>query len=550
MPHKAFEFATTLCWAIEPSYLTMLLAIANREGAGPEAVAARIGRPLENAPKVQIRDGVAVVPVHGPIFRRASMFTEVSGATSVAMLARDFRAALDAPEVSAIVLDIDSPGGEANGINEFAAMVREARGKKPVCAYVGGMAASAAYWIACAADEIVADDTAEVGSIGCVMAVTAPDATSSRQVEIVSSVSPNKRPNVATKAGHALYQKRCDDAAAIFVENVARNRNVSVETVLEKFGKGGVLIAREAIAAGMIDNLGSLEGTIARFAVEPAPASAPSIPPAAPCTDPECDCGCHESEGCTDPQCQCSCHAGEMRAQALAAHQFSDIHQAERHLGAPFAHAIRGVFEQRPVAVIPVHSPANAAASTQENPPMAAAVIQLVTLAAVLGMSASASEEEVTGAIASHRKTRDELLKVTGKATEAEALGAISALRANSEQLVVVRAENDQLKAEQRDREIAAILEDGQKAGKLPPAKVAWAREIGGNDPAKLRALVDGLEPAVATKPVETAAGAGAVAGETNEFGLSAEDRKTCSLLRLDPKEFAAEKAKLTSAQA
>jgi len=552
MPHKAFEFATTLCWAIEPSYLTMLLAIANREGAGPEAVAARIGRPLENAPKVQIRDGVAVVPVHGPIFRRASMFTEVSGATSVAMLARDFRAALDAPEVSAIVLDIDSPGGEANGINEFAAMVREARGKKPVCAYVGGMAASAAYWIACAADEIVADDTAEVGSIGCVMAVTAPDATSSRQVEIVSSVSPNKRPNVATKAGHAVYQKRCDDAAAIFVENVARNRNVSVETVLEKFGKGGVLIAREAIAAGMIDNLGSLESTIARLAApEDAPTSTPSIPPSAPCSDPECECGCHESEPCTDPQCECSCHQGEMGAQALAALQLSDIHQAERHLGAPFAHAIRGVFHGRPVAVVPVHSPAVAAASTQENPPMAAAVIQLVTLAAVLGMPVSASEEEVTGAIASQRKTRDELLKVTGKGTDAEALGAISALRANSEQLVVVRAENDQLKGEKRDREIAAILEDGQKTGKLPPAKVAWAREIGGNDPAKLRALVDGLEPAVATKPVETAAGAvGGTAGEASEFGLSAEDLKTCSLLKLDPKEFAAEKAKLTSAQA
>lgn len=178
-------------------------------------------------------------------------------------------------------------------------------------------------------------------------------------------------------------------------------------------------------------------------------------------------------------------------------------------------------------------------------------MLALVTVAALLGLPASASEEEVTGTLATHRKTRDELLKVTGKETDAEALGAIAALRANSEQLVVVRAENDQLKGEKRDREIAAILEDGQKTGKLPPAKVAWAREIGGNDPAKLRALVDGLEPAVATKPVETAAGAaGGNAGETSEFGLSAEDLKTCSLLKLDPKEFAAEKAKLTSAQA
>lgn len=161
---KAFEMAATQPWAILPDMLTTILSIASRE-TEPEAVAAKLGRPLENTYQVEMREGVAILPVTGPVMRYANLFSKVSGATSIDVLATDFNEALANPEVQGIVLHIDSPGGTVAGVNEFAQMLYNARGQKPIIAYVSGMGASAAYWIASACDAIVLDATASVGSI-------------------------------------------------------------------------------------------------------------------------------------------------------------------------------------------------------------------------------------------------------------------------------------------------------------------------------------------------------------------------------------------------
>ncbi|MFN7402414.1 MAG: S49 family peptidase, partial [Alphaproteobacteria bacterium] len=150
-------------WAITESALAMILEIAERENEKPEAVAARLGRELKNTHHVTERDGVAVIPVTGPLFRSAKLFTQVSGATSYEMLAQYFTAALEHPDIHAIILTIDSPGGEVNGCAELANMIFAARGRKPILAYASGDAASGAYWIASAADEIVVSETSGLG---------------------------------------------------------------------------------------------------------------------------------------------------------------------------------------------------------------------------------------------------------------------------------------------------------------------------------------------------------------------------------------------------
>jgi len=157
---------TSLPWAITEDYLRLMVSIAARQNLDVEAVERQLGRKLENTQTVQERAGVAIIPVTGPIFRYANLFAAVSGATSIQTLARDFSVAINNPDVRAILLNIDSPGGEANGVAEFAEMVYQARGQKPIWAYVGGTGASAAYWIAMAADRIVAHETAMLGSIG------------------------------------------------------------------------------------------------------------------------------------------------------------------------------------------------------------------------------------------------------------------------------------------------------------------------------------------------------------------------------------------------
>lgn len=262
-PASAFDLLASQPWAMQPAMLETMAAIAQRQGEDVQAVEARLGRPLQNARSVSVRDGVAVVPVIGPIFRYANLFTEVSGATSLDVLAREFSAAVDDPLVKAVVLNIDFPGGQATGVAEFAHMIRAAA--KPVVAYVDGSGASGAYWIAAAADEIVLAKTAEVGSIGVVVGVdTRPGAAG--VVELVSSQSPRKRPDLSTDAGRAQIQDRIDALAQVFVDDVAAYRGVSVETVLADFGQGDMRLGAAAVALGMADRVSTLEEVLAGLA--------------------------------------------------------------------------------------------------------------------------------------------------------------------------------------------------------------------------------------------------------------------------------------------
>lgn len=252
-------------WAITPDALHGILAIAQRENESPEAVEARLGRPLENTHRAEMRGSVAVIPVLGPLFRRANMFTRVSGATSYDMVAQDLRQALENPAVKSIVLNIDSPGGMANGVAELAGHIYEARAKKPVIAYVGGTGASAAYWLAASATSVVAAKTALLGSVGVVVGVGGGKG----EDEIVSSQSPYKRVDPKSAEGRARIQAMVDNLAAIFIADVAKYRGATEEQVLTKFGQGDLMLGQQAANAGMIDSIGTFEGLIAELNAQP-----------------------------------------------------------------------------------------------------------------------------------------------------------------------------------------------------------------------------------------------------------------------------------------
>jgi ClpP class serine protease len=284
MPQPAQRITRALIsqpWAITEDYLRLMLAIAQRESLDVAAVETQLGRKLENTYTVTERNGVAIIPVVGPIFRYANLFTQISGGTSVQLLARDFQAALHNPDVRSILLNIDSPGGEANGIAEFAQMIYDARATKPVTAYVGGLGASAAYWIASAAGELVANDTAMLGSIGTI--VTVDDPNEDGEFTFVSHQSPRKKMDPTTEQGAGDIQGLVDALSQVFVETVARNRGVSADAVLADFGQGGILVGKSAVAAGMADRLGSFEGTLAQMSGRATPTagarvSAPVLP--------------------------------------------------------------------------------------------------------------------------------------------------------------------------------------------------------------------------------------------------------------------------------
>ncbi len=250
-------------WAITETALHTILEVAARENESPEAVAAKLGRELQNTYHVTERDGVAIIPVTGPLFRYANIFTSISGASSYELIAKDFIASLENPQIKAIIFDIDSPGGEVNGVAELASMIFDARGTKPIIAYASGDAASGAYWVASAADEIVVSETSALGSIGVVGIYRGKsDKESAASVEIVSSQSPHKRLDPLSNEGKAKLQHRIDSMADVFINSVARNRNITAEDVQSNFGGGDVMIGGLAVNVGLADRIGSLERLI------------------------------------------------------------------------------------------------------------------------------------------------------------------------------------------------------------------------------------------------------------------------------------------------
>jgi signal peptide peptidase SppA len=257
-------------WAITETAMQTILSVAARENESPEAVASKLGRELQNTYNATERDGVAILPVTGPLFRYANIFTSISGATSYELIAKDFRIALDNPQIKAIILDIDSPGGEVNGVSELSSMIHEARGKKPIIAYASGDAASGAYWIASAADEIVVSETSALGSIGVVGMYRADD-ENNKTIEIVSSQSPHKRLDVSSDEGRIRLQARIDSMADVFINAIARHRNIDPQTILSDYGGGDVMIGQNAILAGLADRIGSLDHLLQELSQAKAP---------------------------------------------------------------------------------------------------------------------------------------------------------------------------------------------------------------------------------------------------------------------------------------
>lgn len=267
---RALDAALSAVWAMEERALETLLDVLARDNdITPEALEAYRAKSLAAADQAGVRNGVAVLNAIGPLTKRANMFTDISGATSYDILRRDFQAALDDPKVKAILFNVDSPGGEASGTAELAQAVFDARGRKPMAAYVGGVGASAAYWLTSAVDpgNVVVDKTARLGSIGVQLAarVSAPKA-GDKSYTFTSSQSPNKNPELGTDASDKQIQSMIDAMAQVFVEDVARNRGVATETVLSNFGKGGTFIGKDAVAAGLADRTGSFEGVLAELA--------------------------------------------------------------------------------------------------------------------------------------------------------------------------------------------------------------------------------------------------------------------------------------------
>lgn len=260
-------------WAIAGPAYDAIVQTAREGGSFGDAKAAALGvapealiRLLEMSPESELDvrgDGIAVIPVSGYLTRRPYWRGDRA---SYEWIGARVQEAADRADVRGIVLEVDTRGGQVNGTEELASLIRGVRAERPISAFVLGQASSAGYWIASAASRVVVGRTSMVGSVGVIWTFidwSKYDAEHGiQEITIVSSQSPDKALDPATKHGRDRVQATCDQLAGVFVADVAANRRVSEETVVADFGQGWVLVGEEAVTAGMADRVGTFEDAI------------------------------------------------------------------------------------------------------------------------------------------------------------------------------------------------------------------------------------------------------------------------------------------------
>lgn len=218
---------------------------------------------------VQLEGRAAIVSVNGSMTSEYSPWNRYFGLVSYDEVRNAVAAAANHSEVQSILLNVNTPGGDARGpdeLSEFLAMVD--RDHKPVYAYTGGDMLSAGYWLSVGAREIYATPMASVGSIG-VIAIHKEYTAMLEKAGIKATVFREGK----FKALGTPYEKLSDDAKEyiqerlrvmndFFVEAVAEGRGLTEDHVRSRAGEGRVFFGQAAKDVGLVDAVMSLEDVV------------------------------------------------------------------------------------------------------------------------------------------------------------------------------------------------------------------------------------------------------------------------------------------------
>lgn len=274
-------------WAILPEKLDAICELLRMRSAGHVLTAREVSSRIGSKPTpVPGGDRVAVISVFGVVAQRLGLMEEISGGVSTDALARVITAAVNDSSIKTIVLNIDSPGGSVFGVAELAALIYEARSKKRIVGVVNSMAASAAYWIASAASELVMTPGGLAGSIGVLSVHTSTEGMD-KKLGLKTTITRRPEGKAEGSAGEALTaaaekarQQMVDGYYDDFIAAVAKHRGVSPATVKNDYGQGRVLMAKDALAAGMVDRIATLDSVLSELGVgsQASPSAAQSAP--------------------------------------------------------------------------------------------------------------------------------------------------------------------------------------------------------------------------------------------------------------------------------
>ncbi len=274
-------FAGKLWYVHEQKMNEILALLAVAGGAGIEALRKehemRAARPVSIASD---RTGtVSLIPIQGMISHRNSAFSYFFGGTSTEDLTQQIRQAANDPMVSAIVLDVDSPGGDVDGVDELAQEIFQARKLKPITAVSNSLCASAAYYLASQASEVVVSPSSLTGSIGVyTMHEDDSEALADAGIKLTlikfgeNKAEGNPYEPLSDPAREHL-QEMVDTFGGQFEKAVARGRGVKQDDVHSRFGQGRVFDAQKAVKLGIADRVGTLDEVLAKHGARRMPNS-------------------------------------------------------------------------------------------------------------------------------------------------------------------------------------------------------------------------------------------------------------------------------------
>ncbi|MBK7579774.1 MAG: signal peptide peptidase SppA [Myxococcales bacterium] len=214
------------------------------------------------------RPHIALVPAEGSISMAPGGLLDGGGITAKA-LTKTLRKVAKDDSVKAVVLRIDSPGGSALASDLLWYELRELGKKKPIIASVGEMAASGGYYLACAAERIIAEPTSIVGSIGVLGGkIVLNDALAEYGINTVTfpaSPEPGAAARATYLSGLARWddptrvrvQKQMDEVYQLFLERVAEGRKLPIEKIRES-AEGRIWSGQQGLDRKLVDELGGL----------------------------------------------------------------------------------------------------------------------------------------------------------------------------------------------------------------------------------------------------------------------------------------------------
>lgn len=277
---RIMQYFYSHAWAMRPDKLAniegFLLGKAHGVDISAEEVQAIVEAATPGRP-AKATGTVAVLPIMGVISHRASILDDISEpmGASAEKISKQFAALMSDPNISTIVLDMDSPGGTVSGVPELADQIYNARGQKKVIAVANAKVASAAYWLASQAEEFVVTPSGEVGSIGVFM--MHQDLSKRYEMEGITptlisagkyKVEGNPYAPLDEEA-RAAMQESVNNYYDSFVKAVARGRGVNASAVKSGFGQGRMMMAQDALKLGMVDRVATMDQVMQRLGVQP-----------------------------------------------------------------------------------------------------------------------------------------------------------------------------------------------------------------------------------------------------------------------------------------